>query len=241
MPEVLIQNIVLVEPILCSGGPPQPGDLARMYLNQEANPAFPEYIDGVFQFPLEQGAIVLNNCVQTTYIYSFIYDSEDLDGLNVVIQPYDILTFECLTCCTILHERVDQEIIDRTAAVATERSQRIAADTTLTNNLAAEVTARTNADTTLQNNINAEATTRGNADTVLTNNLATEVTNRTNADTTLTNNLAAEVTNRINGDNLKINKVIPAYASDGAADADTALLSGSIYYITGTRAVLRKP
>ena len=122
MAEVLIENIVLVEPILCSGGPPQPGDLARMYLNQEANPAFPEYVDGVFQFPLEQGQIVLNNCVQPTYIYSFIYDSADLDGLNVVIQPYDILTFECLTCCTILHERVDQEIIDRTAAVTTERN-----------------------------------------------------------------------------------------------------------------------
>ena len=98
------------------------------------------------------------------------------------------------------------------ADVTAEAAARAAADTTLTNNLAAEVTRATTAEGVLQTNINTEAATRAAADTTLTNNLATEVTRATTAegvlqtninteaatraaaDTTLTNNLAAEVT-----------------------------------------------
>lgn len=52
--------------------------------------------------------------------------------------------------------------------------------------ISTETTARVNADTTLTNNLDTEATTRANADTTLTNNLTAETAARTNADATLT-------------------------------------------------------
>ena len=82
------------------------------------------------------------------------------------------------------------------AALASEASLRIDADTTLTNALAAEQTARTSADITITGTLAAEATTRASADTTLTNALAAEVTARVAAEATLTANIAAEVTNR---------------------------------------------
>ena len=86
--------------------------------------------------------------------------------------------------------------------LATEVTDRTAADTTLTTNLATEVTDRTSADTTLTTNLAIEVTDRTAADTVLTTNLATEVTDRTAADTLLTTNLATEVTDRIDANAL---------------------------------------
>ena len=57
------------------------------------------------------------------------------------------------------------------ATIAQEIADRIAADTTLQNNIDAEETARKAADTTLQANIDAEASARKAADTTLQNNI----------------------------------------------------------------------
>ncbi len=81
-----------------------------------------------------------------------------------------------------------------------ETALRIAADTTLQNNINSEATSRANADTTLQNNINSEASTRGSAITTLTSNLTTEASGRTAADTTLQTNITAEATARASAD-----------------------------------------
>jgi len=235
MAQVLLDNFVTTEQISCSGGPPQPGDMARLYLNQTANPAFPEFIDVVIQFPIEESSSVVGSCLTPVYNYSFIYDSADLEGLDVVIQPYDVLTVECLTCCTVLGLEIDQEIARATAAEESEEAARIASDEALANDIEGEATARTAA-------IAAEASARTAADGALNTAITTETTNRTTADATLQTNLNSETTARTNADNLKQNKVrATGYANDAAADADATLLSGELYYLTGTRAVLRKP
>jgi hypothetical protein len=105
-----------------------------------------------------------------------------------------------------LGDRIDDEIVDRTAV-----------DATLTTNLANEVTARTNADTTLTTNLANEVTARTNADATLTTNLANEVTARTNADATLTTNLANEVTARTNADTAIRGEFAAADAALGSA------------------------
>ena len=110
---------------------------------------------------------------------------------------------------------ISSETAARTAAdttltnnLAAEETARIAADntlttsvSTLTSDLTAETTARTAADTTLTNSLATEETARIAADNTLTADLAAEVTARTAADTTLTNSLATEETARIAGDN----------------------------------------
>lgn len=235
MAQVLLDNFVTTEQISCSGGPPQPGDMARLYLNQVANPAFPEFIDAVIQFPIEETSSVVGSCLTPIYNYSFIYDSDDLFGLNVTIQPYDVLTVECITCCTVLGIAIDEEVARATAAEQSEEDARIASDEALAEDIEDEATARTSA-------IAAETASRISADGTLTSAITTETTNRTTADTTLQTNINSEAAARIAADNLKQNKVrTPGYADDAAADADATLLSGELYYITGTRAVLRKP
>ena len=117
------------------------------------------------------------------------------------------------------------EVTDRTAAdttlttnLATEVTDRTAADAVLTTNLATEVTDRTAADTLLTTNLATEVTDRTAADTVLTTNLATEVTDRTSADTTLTTNLAIEVTDRTAADTVLTTNLATEVTDRTAAD-----------------------
>lgn len=107
MAEALLENVVLTEPILCSGGSPQPGDMARLFLDQDANPGFPEFIDVVIQFPLKQSSTIIGGCLAPIYIYSFIYDTANLPGLSVKIRPCDILNVECLSGYPILQASID--------------------------------------------------------------------------------------------------------------------------------------
>lgn len=116
MAEALLDNVVLTEPILCSGGEPQPGDMARIFLDQDANPGFPEYIDGVIQFPLEKSSAIVGNCISPVYLYSFIYDTADLLGLSVKLRAGDILTIECLPKTEVVGQAIDAEVIRATAA-----------------------------------------------------------------------------------------------------------------------------
>ena len=66
--------------------------------------------------------------------------------------------------------------------MAAETAARIAADNTLTTNIAAEVNRATATDNTLTSNMLSEFIRATGAENTLTTNLATEVTNRTNAD-----------------------------------------------------------
>lgn len=61
----------------------------------------------------------------------------------------------------------DEKFAEIDEGLATETTERKAADTTLQNNITAEATARQAADTTLQNNLSAEASLRQAADTAL--------------------------------------------------------------------------
>lgn len=93
-----------------------------------------------------------------------------------------------LTVHTAINANAD-ELIAATAAIATETTNRTAADTTLTTNLATETTNRVAGDAANATNITANATA-----------ITTETTNRTAADATLTANLSTETTNRIAAD-----------------------------------------
>ena len=213
MAEAYITDYTTLEPIACNGSIPVAGDIVRITLDQVAVPAFPETIDAIIQFPVQEVQNLVGDCVRTVYIYSFLYDTDDLEGAGVNIRPCDILSLECVTCCQILHERVDQEIEDRQDAVTAEAAARVAADTTLQNNINAEAAARIAADAAevvarnaailVETNariaaVSNEATLRSNADTTLQSNINAEATTRGNADTTLTNNLAAHVANVTN-------------------------------------------
>ena len=102
--------------------------------------------------------------------------------------------------------------------LATEVTDRTAADTTLTTNLATEVTDRSAGDTLLTTNLATEVTDRTAADAVLTTGIATEVTDRTAADAVLTTNLATEVTDRIAGDTILTTNLATEVSDRTAAD-----------------------
>ena len=84
--------------------------------------------------------------------------------------------------------------------LATEKKNRIDADTTLQTNISNEITNRTTADTTLQTNIDNEAATRATKDNSLQTSIETEITNRTNADTELNTKISNESEIRLNND-----------------------------------------
>lgn len=106
-----------------------------------------------------------------------------------------------------LHEEVTQKWDDNAASIAAEQARALAAETTLTTNLATEVSdreaaitaeasSRSSADNTLQSNIDAEASSRASADTTLQSNIDDEETRATAAEGVLTANLATEVADR---------------------------------------------
>ena len=68
-----------------------------------------------------------------------------------------------------------------------------AASTGSSTALASEITNRINADDSIKNNLAAEITRATNSENTLSTNLSAEVTNRINADDSIKNNLAAEI------------------------------------------------
>lgn len=83
------------------------------------------------------------------------------------------------TRVSTLESGLATEITDRTTAVTNEATARSAADTVLTDNLAAEVTRATAAEATLTTNLAAEVSRATAAEGVLTTDLAAEVTRAT--------------------------------------------------------------
>ena len=237
MAEALITNYTLLDPISCSGTPAAPGDLVRLVLDQTAVPDFPATLDTVVQHPVQTSQVLHEGCFRTLYIYKLLYDTEDLNGVNIAVRPTDVLSVSCITCCQVLHERIDQEIIDRGEAdedlqanIDAEEAARIAADAAeaaaRTAAIAAEANARMIADALEVVNRNAailvetnnriaadaaEVVARNAAILVETNNriaaVANEATLRTNADTTLQNNINAEATTRGNADTVLTNNL----------------------------------
>lgn len=237
MAEALIKNYVTTERIACgTGGEPQPGDVVRLFLDQTANSNFPEFVDAVLQFPIDTSEVVREGCIRITYIYNFLYDTADVAGLGVNLRPSDIDRVECVTCCQILHERVDEEteralaaeqflaeelnaeVLARIAAVNAESAARIAA-------VNAEAAARSAADINLQGNINTEATARATTDTALQNNINAEATARANADTAINTTLNGKAT------------VVAVPATFGAAGSAGQIASNAsfFYWHDGTR------
>ena len=104
-----------------------------------------------------------------------------------------------------------------------EIANRIAADSTLQDNIDAEGAARIAADTVLQDNIDAEATTRASEDATLLSTINAEAVIRGTNDNTLQSNIDSEETARISADNtLQDNINIEAQSR---ASADAALQS----------------
>ena len=98
--------------------------------------------------------------------------------------------------------------------LATEVTDRTAADTTLTTNLATEVTDRIDANALITTSIATEVTDRIAGDTILTTNLATEVSDRIAADTILTTNLVSAVSDRTDDVN-NILSILNNFSYDG--------------------------
>lgn len=99
--------------------PAQAGDEVRLFLNQTANPEFPEYIDGIIQPPVTDINVVDSggHLVPGTS-YSFSYESDDLDGAAESLTACDIINATVITCCVALRESLDAEIAARAAGDA---------------------------------------------------------------------------------------------------------------------------
>jgi hypothetical protein len=61
------------------------GDQVKLFLNQEANPAFPEFILGVIQHPITR----VNCDTSTSYVIE--YDEADLEGAASLIRAGDVV------------------------------------------------------------------------------------------------------------------------------------------------------
>lgn len=133
---------------------------------------------------------------------------------------------------TLIEPDVPQEIIDRIETLedglATETTERVAADAALQDNIDAEESARQTADTALQNNIDAEEAARIAADATLQSDITAEANARQDVDSTLQSNIDAEVTARASADTTlqnNIDTVSSAVTAEATArqNADTAL------------------
>lgn len=105
--------------------------------------------------------------------------------------------------------------------IATETSDRTAADDLINSNLANETSARQTADTTLQGNIDKEISDRTTAYGTLQTNINNEVSERAKADDTLQKNIDTERTTRETNDNTLDSKITKE--SELRTQSDTAL------------------
>jgi hypothetical protein len=92
------------------------GDEVRLFLNQVANPAFPEYVDGIAQNPIARVNLVSGGCVVEGTSYTFEYEADDLDGAATVLNVCDVTDVSAIACCEVLRDALDDEIAARTSA-----------------------------------------------------------------------------------------------------------------------------
>jgi len=78
-----------------TGPEAQVGDQVVLYLNTEANPAFPDSIIGVIQHPIAKV-----QCNEATS-YDIEYDETDIDGAAAFIRPDDVVDSEVFVAATL--------------------------------------------------------------------------------------------------------------------------------------------
>lgn len=128
------------------------------------------------------------------------------------------------TRVSTLESGLAQEITDRTTAVTSEATARAAADTVLTDNLAAEVSRATSAEGVLTTNLAAEVGRATAAEGVLTTDLAAEVIRATGVEANLQTELDATQT----AAGLETNGTLAAFTGANYIAAVTSLRSGLV-------------
>ncbi len=113
--KLTLRNFVVLGALYAGAGGPeaQAGDQVRLFLNQGANPSFPQFIDGVIQLPVARVKIMTGDCPQEGTSYSFEYESEDLEGSAPFLRVCDVTEVSVITCCVVLREALDEEIAAR--------------------------------------------------------------------------------------------------------------------------------
>lgn len=103
-------TITVTGAIVCGVGGPnmQAGDSVRMNLDQSVYPTLPDYINGVVQQPVTTVSVVdSENCIVPGTAYIIEYDDADLLGVIPLLSACDVLDLDCITCCDVLNDRVD--------------------------------------------------------------------------------------------------------------------------------------
>jgi hypothetical protein len=108
----LLENLV-VEPALYqydTGPEAQVGDQVKLFLDQEANPGYPEYIFGTIQHPIAKV-----NCESATS-YNIEYDEDDLLVPGSLLVTGDVLSGTAVIGqIQVVADELDDEIADRIA------------------------------------------------------------------------------------------------------------------------------
>jgi len=137
-------TITVTGAIVCGVGGPnmQAGDSVRMNLSKVDYPTLPDYISGVVQQPVSQVNVVdPANCIVAGTAYIIEYETDDLNGIIPTISACDVLDLDCVTCCDVLHDRIDPiEVIVGANTVAAAAAQ-TTADGAVTDAAAAQTTA----------------------------------------------------------------------------------------------------
>jgi hypothetical protein len=111
----LLENLV-VEPALYqydTGPEAQVGDQVKLFLDQEANPGYPEYIFGTIQHPIAKV-----NCESATS-YNIEYDEDDLLVPGSLLVIGDVLSGTAVIGqIQVVADELDDEIADRIAGDA---------------------------------------------------------------------------------------------------------------------------
>jgi hypothetical protein len=108
----LLENLI-VEPALYqydTGPEAQVGDQVKLFLDQEANPGYPEYIFGTIQHPIAKV-----NCATATS-YNIEYDADDLVVPDSLLVIGDVLSgMTVVGQIQVVADELDDEIADRIA------------------------------------------------------------------------------------------------------------------------------
>lgn len=84
------------------------GDVVKLFLNQQSNDAFPEFIEGTVVDPITR-----NDCLNKT-TYSIQYDESDIDG--VILRTCVVVNVTMVDRCDLLEARFDSLISSTTYA-----------------------------------------------------------------------------------------------------------------------------
>ena len=74
-----------------------PGDVVKLWLDRDANTAFPEWIEANVQ-------IVHQRSTDAAFGYTVQYDEEHLEGSTNSLRNCDVLSTTCEGCCVIINE-----------------------------------------------------------------------------------------------------------------------------------------